>query len=691
MAIVNGKSGTFNISTKNSAINGYVKWQETYDDATYTSTNKSTVTLTAYLHRTNIYSGETYLLNYPAKRIAYFDSANVTSTSNVSFTIPGNTSANGGAYIEIYRASKEVDHNSDGKKSLSVGFYMTVYDEHNAFEVAKTTSTATLTTIPRATTPTLSATSLTANGSNSVTINIAPASTSFKHKVRYDFGGLTGQSSGVSVGSNFTAQGNTSVTFTPPTSLLSKIPSANSGVCTVYLYTYTSSGTHIGTKSVTLTLNVPSYTPTISNVALTGSNLLSSEYVQGKSTVTVTTTATSSYGATIKSVSVAVDGKTYSGSKITTSVLSSGSKTASVTVTDTRGKTATSTSSAIAVRTYSKPSITSFTVARQSDGTTVVATVKGSVSDVNSKNAKTVTVTLNGKTQTITSSSYTINGSTTFTGISTDSTFNATAKITDSYTSDTKTVVLPTEAVTMDFHHSGMGIAMGKVAEYADLLDVNWVIRLRKTFTLDGLATFKNHLNLSGHIYMGGNKTATGENHVKFNNPDDSAYPHNVYIYGSNPSSDVALGVYDAGKSRNVMNYKDTNNTISFGNGSATINFNGNKMADFVVEQGTSGVWSYRKWNNGRMEVYGTASQTPTALSNGINSITVTLPVSFVDTSFTVNITPAKCGLLVSGFGDCNSSNDIKHTVNSFVLSYKYNHGTAYTTNFNIIASGKWK
>ena len=114
-------------------------------------------------------------------------------------------------------------------------------------------------------------------------------------------------------------------------------------------------------------------------------------------------------------------------------------------------------------------------------------------------------------------------------------------------------------------------------------------------------------------------------------------------------------------------------------------------MADFVVEEGTSGVWSYRKWNNGRMEVYGTASQTPTTLNNGTNSITVTMPVSFVNTAYTVTITPAKCGLLVSACGDCASNNDISHTVNSFVMSYKYNHSVAYTTNFNVMIVGKWK
>ncbi len=668
MAVVNGKSGTFNISTKNSAISGYVKWQETYDNATYTTTNKSTITMTAYLHRTNIYDGATFLTNYPAQRIAYFGSENVTNNSNVTFSIPGNTSASGGAYIQVYSASKEITHDNDGSKSISVGFYMTVYNEHTAFEVPKTTSTATLTTIPRATTPALSAASITANGSNSITITIDPAASSFKHRLRYAFGSYTSAylgfyKDGVQMTTtDYTAQGKTTITFKPDSSLCNQIPNANSGVCTIYLYTYTSSGTHVGTKSATLTLNVPSYTPTISNVALTGNNLLSSEYVQGKSTVTVTTTATSSYEAMIKSVSVTVDGKTYSGSKITSSVLSSGSKTASVTITDTRGKTATSTSSAIAVRTYSKPSITSFTVARQSDGTTVVATVKGSVSDVNSKNAKTVTVTLNGKTQTITSSSYTINGSTTFTGISTDSTFNATAKIADSYTSDTKTVVLPTEAVTMDFHHSGTGIAMGKVAEWSGFLDLNWNLYCRKNFSIN-TTTF-------GPLAVNRTDSTQGAT-IKFSNSNGT-----LGFVGMSNEPDTGLRRWTA-NSAGAYFVLDTGNLT-------------NHIKDYIVDQGANGIWTYRKWNSGIAECWGNVSTTPTTV-NGNNAVSVNLPFTFVGTDYKVSISPAKAAMYIDAFGDCATNGNITHTTTSFTMAYKYSFGTAYAVSFNVNVYGKWK
>ena len=60
MAIITGRSGTFNISTANQYISGYVKWVETYDSDTYAETYLSTITMTAYLHRTNTYNQDTY-------------------------------------------------------------------------------------------------------------------------------------------------------------------------------------------------------------------------------------------------------------------------------------------------------------------------------------------------------------------------------------------------------------------------------------------------------------------------------------------------------------------------------------------------------------------------------------------------------------------------------------------------------
>jgi hypothetical protein len=568
--------------------------------------------------------------------------------------------------VTLKTGSQTVSHNADGTKTIAYSFSVTDgagqrYTPGNA----SASGSLTLTTIPRATTPTLSATSVTANNTNGITITISPASSTFKHKIRYDFGTLKGYVSGfkvdgTSIGFDFVPQGK-NVFFTPPTLLLNEIPSANSGVCTILLYTYTSSGTHIGTKSVNLTINVPSYTPSVSTPALVGNNLLSGAYVQGKSTVTATITASSSYGATIKSYSSTVDGKTYTGSKFTSSALSDGSKNVIVTVTDTRGKTATVTSSAFEVYEYSAPSIKKFTVERQSDGTTVIATVRGSVSAVNNKNSKNVTVTLNGKTQTITSSEYTINGTTTFTGVPTDNTLTATAKIWDSYTATTpatKDAVLPTVAVTMDFHYSGKGIAMGKVAEHPDFFDLDWNLYCRKNASINTATFAPLTINRTDSV----NGAA-----IKFVNTNGT-----LGFVGMADEANSGLRRWTA-NSATAYVMLDTGNTN-----------------DFVVEQGTNGIWTYRKWNSGIAECWGNVSTTPTTV-NGSNAVSVNLPFIFVGTDYKVNISPAKAAMYVTSFGDCATNGIITHTTSSFTMAYKYSYGTAYAVSFNVNVYGKWK
>ena len=622
-----------------------------------------------------------------------------------------------------FSGTSVIKHDNSGKGSFSASC-------GGAFEYGGSYNSTgsgswTLPTIARSTSPTYSAT--TVEMGKSITITLNPATSSFKHKVAYAFGTLTEQTSGVSIGSGFSAAGNVTVTFTPPTSLGSQIPNVTSGVCKVTCSTYTSAGALVGSVTTNVTLTIPSYTPTVTGITLTGNSLLSSTYVQGKSTVTVAATVGTSYGAGTKSITTVIDGKSYSGLPFTTSTLTSGSKTAAITFVDTRDKSVTVTSSAITVYDYSLPNITDFTLARQSDGTTVIATVKGTIASVNSKNAKTIKVTLNGVTNTITSSSYTISATTTFTGISTDKTFAAKATFTDSYVSVERESTVPTVAVTMDFLSDGKGVALGKVAETTDLLDVAWSQRVRKNLTVDGTATVTGKLtagslSTSGSLSVGSLTASGALSSATLTTSGNATVGGTLGVTGAttlskaSTISDDVLGILTLKRNHasNGASIKFQNNTSVLGYIGMTGSANGglkrwnatdtntaytfldtgnltNTIKDYITEEGGSGAWWYRKWNNGDMEVFGTLSQTPTSLNNGTNSITASLPVSFVDTSFVVNITPAKCGLMISAFGDCNSSNDKTHTVNSFVLSYKYNYSTAYTVNFNVTIVGKWK
>ena len=611
----------------------------------------------------------------------------------------------GYSVVTLKSGTQSVTHNADGTKSISFSFSVTDSTGQNYTSGnASASGTMTLSTIPRATTPTFSAKSVTMGSSITITMN--PAATTFKHKLRYSWSTLTQQTSGISIGEGFSAQGNTTATFTPPTSLATYIPNNTSGTGTIQCYTYDANGNLIGTVETEVTLVVPSYSPS-GSIAITGNGLLSSTYVQGKSTMSVTVTASTSYGASITGYSSVVDGKTYTGNTFTTGTLSNGSKSVVTTITDSRGKTVQVTSAAYTVYEYAAPKITSFTLARQSDNTTVIATVNGSVSSVNSKNAKTIKVVLNGVTNTITSSSYTISGTTTFTSIPTDVTLVGSATITDSFTTTKQDSVLPTVAVTMDFYKDGKGVAFGKVAETTDLLDVAWSERVRKNLTVDGTcsvtgnATMKGTLGVTGATTLSGalsvtgattlNKAATitedviGLLTVKRNHASNAAaikFQNNTTILGY-------IGMTGSNANAEAKRW-DSNTSVAY-----TILDTGNltnTIKDYIVEEGSTGIWDYRKWNSGCAECWGNLSITPTT-GNATNSYTVTLPFAFInDTStYKVQITPAKTALYIGSYGDCNSSNNLTHTTTTFVMSYKYTNATPYNVSFNLSVIGKWK
>ena len=94
-------------------------------------------------------------------------------------------------------------------------------------------------------------------------------------------------------------------------------------------------------------------------------------------------------------------------------------------------------------------------------------------------------------------------------------------------------------------------------------------------------------------------------------------------------------------------------------------------MTDFVVEQGTSGIWSYRKWNNGNMECWcaytnsiavSTASAGYGGYRSGQLSIP-TFPVTFTNAPVVIATVGSAGGVWV------NNVNTVTTTGGSFYLS----------------------
>lgn len=144
--------------------------------------------------------------------------------------------------ILIGSITKNIPHNADGTMSVSASF--TWDSDHSMVGTLTGSASKTLSTIPRAS----SVTATDANIGSASTININRASSSFTHTVDYSFSGLSGRIA--------TKTSQTSIGWSVPTSFFEKIPNAQSGTVTITCYTY-SGNTHVGTKTTTMTVSVP--------------------------------------------------------------------------------------------------------------------------------------------------------------------------------------------------------------------------------------------------------------------------------------------------------------------------------------------------------------------------------------------------------------------------------------------------
>ena len=689
------------MATINGTSVGGMTLQADYSYTQNTSANTTTVTVILKLV-------DHYALYATALAGSYISVGGSKTNYSKSISYGGSATTE----TELTRKTATITHNSDGTATCNISgtFVMNGTYRGSSVGTMSVNQTITLPKIARSSSFTVSSS---VNTGSAISGTVTPSSTSFNHKLLLKIGTTTKATITMAVGT-------TTFSYTVPHNWF---PSSTSGTISAVLETYNGT-TLIATTSKNITANVPaSIIPSVSALTAAVVDGKGGYYVQNKSKVTLTATAAAGNGASIKSYVFSGNNISVSGTanSATSSILQySGTKEYTVTVTDTRGRTATKKVS-ITVQPYAAPAISSMSVQRctsngtlDENGTYAYVTVNCTYSTISGANTRTVVLTNSGNS-TSTTILATTNTNGTWSGVygsgfATGTTYTITATIKDTaYNSTaTKSGTLKAAARPLNIKSNGKGIGVGKMAESDNLLDVQWNERVRGALTVDGNTAISgtlvangkttlggdlqvnNNAFIKGHLYMGGNKEGTAERSIRFTTPDSSTYPHNTYIFGGNAEGPAGIGIYDAKNSRVVFSYNDTNNSIAIGS-STTLNINGGALKDFVVEAGASNGWTWRKWFGGRMELYGTASHNPTALNDGVNTMTVTLPVSFINTSFTVLLTPAKCGLLISSFGDCNSSNAITHTVNSFALSYKYNHGQAYTVNFNVQVIGGWK
>ena len=508
--------GTINgsVTQKSNYFSFYLTWSATQNVAG----NYSDVTVKTYWETNNTYQT--------------FDTV---GSRNASITINGTTASiskvfsvywSSRPYL-IQTATQRVYHNNDGTKSITIsaranGHAASWGPSSSTASSADCTASGTITlnTIPRASSLSLSATSV--NVGNSITATITRASTSFTHKVEFYINNTYHQEY-----ENIA----TSKSFTIPTSWYAAMPSSTN--CTAYCRITTYNGnTQIGNQvTKSFTVNVPStIVPKVGTITLTPQTY--SVLIQNKNTVKVAVSGCSAgTGSGIKSYTFSGPGvsSTTTSTSVTSSgtISNTGTLTYTVKVTDNRGRTASKTAT-ITCYAYSAPSIklsayrvaSSSSTTENSSGTYVRCTYNLSYASVNSSNDVTVKIYYKknnastwSSTTAVTDSKST-SGNVTLSSISADSTYTVYATITDNYggnTSSLQVTIFGAERI-LNVRSNGKGIAFGKMASADNVLDSRWPIKS------DNPAATMNNLTFRGTNLISSTTNDTTANWVSQGN-----------------------------------------------------------------------------------------------------------------------------------------------------------------------------
>lgn len=288
---------------------------------------------------------------------------------NINGTVVHNAvhtpTVNSGATVWVASGTTTVSHNADGSKSISVSASFNNADRGTYLPTTGSCSgSLNLTTIPRATTPSIDKPSL--DCGSAIKISGTSASSNFSHKVYVTWNGTKTQIGTISSGTT-----TPSFSYTIPTTWEKDLPNSTSGIATFTLETFSGS-TSVGSKTVTATIKVRSgVVPSIGTVSISDTNSICAgigQYVQSQSKLKFSIATSGDQGSTITSVSTKFNGQTYSGSTFTTQTIqNSGTLTYTITVTDSRGRTATK-SGSINVVAYNPPSLTNVSAKRANSG-----------------------------------------------------------------------------------------------------------------------------------------------------------------------------------------------------------------------------------------------------------------------------------------------------------------------------------
>jgi hypothetical protein len=325
------------------------------------------------------------------------------------------------------------------------------------------------------------------------TLTIVPAASTFKHKLTYKCGDVVDYIVG-SLTEYYT--GDPAVKWTPPIGLAAQNTTGTNVTVTLTLYTFTSSGTHVGTVTETINCAIPasvapSCTIRTPIIDTTDATSLYGKPVQGVSKLQLSIGANTSQGSEIESYSLEFDGAKYDKQTVTTDVLkASGTLPILASVKDKRGRTG-SAQSFVDVLAYTLPVISSLSVSRYNEngkqdnqGGICRITFSASVSPLRVGNQYKNKTVYTAEYKKPTDSGYTkIDTSDIQNGLSVigqtydfaadpNTTYEVRVTVEDNHGKDTRTTTLSTAFTLMNWNAAGNGMGIGKVSEKERTLEI---------------------------------------------------------------------------------------------------------------------------------------------------------------------------------------------------------------------------
>ena len=619
-----------------------------------------------------------------------------------------NGTYNSGSVVLLTK-TVDVDHDSDGTKTLSCSAWF----EYHTGKYVEGSASKQLTTIPRNSSVTLGASSV--QMGKTLKISIARQSSSFTHTLNYTFGGTTATiKTGVG----------TSHTWTVP-DLAAKCNNATSGKATITCIAYNGS-TKVGQSTATVTLTVPdATTPSFpdGNVILGSGNSIKADrgstnfklditYEFNGATGTVVTNGTTGIVWWAPYDLAAKIPKATSGTGKLTCVTKNGTATVGT-------KTITFTAN-VPNNSTTKPKFTEAGFVLSPSGT-LPSTFAGLY--IRGKTGVKATFTAESPYSTIASYKLSVSGMSasgnpaTSGYLTVSGSVKVTGTVTDARgysTSVTKTItVIPYDSPRV-IPYNGQNNVVCERCLADGLVDPggqNLLIKAGRKYSqvaVDGVQknfcelkyryktssadSFGNWITMikktevlndeTSIIAVGIVPSATTSYHVQIGVVDTigSEIAMDIIV----PTDDVTFHLRTGGKGAAVGKYSEEDYLFDI-HSDWDLGLKGGRIVDFVLEQGTSGIWRYRKWYSGLYECWGTDMTAPTS-----GYITGTFPISF----------PEKPKMFVSNNYDSSGFNVIIKQVSTangvwrYLLYVRDTSGAVRNVNadgIDIYVVGRWK